>query len=178
MKRVLFVLISLMLCLVLASYGSVGGNAEITLEEYNDIRKGMTYEDVCKIIGGKEYEMTEAIRHQPVSGDTIENCIEDIKVWIDKNEDYDTAKKEKMKNGLDELYRDYIGTVKIEDEASIDKEAREIWLKLQFDSDFSWRCNKYKWQGEKNNSNAEYRGYATIYFQNGIVVRKECKDLE
>ena len=164
--------------------GATNDIVEITPEEYDDIREGMTYEDVCNIIGGepKETELALSIEGYILKlaedtknkknsigvGYEYDGFETDIDIWavlyISALNDNDWEKYYQQMN--DHFF--YAN-------ASIQ---RYLFRALEGEM-YEYRAvDKYTWQGQKINPNAKYRGYATISFEDGPVISKECKDLE
>lgn len=172
------IMLVLLVSLLLTSCGSTSTKTgEITPEEYDDIRNGMTYEEVCQIIGGEPIKIELASSTDSILLETVENQ----KHGIDKQSFLDSETKEKIKTGLDELAKLYLNGEDYEQSIYYnDDDIRGHWISILFAYTKSevLACDKYTWQGKKINENAEYRGYAVISFENGKVTNKSCKDLE
>ena len=68
------IMLVLLVSLLLTSCGSTSTKTgEITPEEYDDIRNGMTYEEVCQIIGGEPIKIELASSTDSILLETVEN---------------------------------------------------------------------------------------------------------
>ena len=192
-------LLSIFVCIALTSCGKVGNDenvsgseeiktenandiVEITPEEYDEIREGMTYEEVCEIIGGEPRKNEVRLGKEKY----LSFLVEDAKNRIDKEE---------IKADLDKwmsLYLSYLNDSDWDhyieqknaafDENTLDysDERNNLISSLENQITFIETRDKYTWLGQNiyPNPEGEYRGFATIFFRDGLVIFKLCQDLE
>ena len=193
-------IIGFLLILIVLVLSACGNDTTITMKEYNDIRNGMTYEDVCSIIGCNPSEVKESTYDYILEKSIVETQFYEgknngmIVLLSDLNGINSGAINSTDPKEVSDAISSMFDNRDIQKEQEIIEKEQEIIEKEQEIKEKERESYQptiitlgektCKWYGEKINKKAEYRGYATIVFRQDrdtgeyLVVSKNQTDLK